>query len=96
MPCYDPPRPEDVSRENREHFRHNSDVAEILCTICKRMGNGWVAQFKDQDLIQWWREHQERDLKKAAQEKKEMARLLRRTEALSKLTPEERELLDLD
>ena len=65
MPCYDPPRPGDEYERAQKEFRHNSEVADMLCAVCKLMGDGWVTHQSD-NLQAWWREHKERDRKKAA------------------------------
>lgn len=56
-----------VRAEAREEFRHNSDVAEMLCAVCKLLEN--MMHFDDEarripGLPEWWAEHQRRDAAK--------------------------------
>lgn len=63
MPCYDSRSdPSYVRYEARKEFRHNSDVAEMLCRLCKVVD----PLLLDHETHQWWVEHQTRDAAKAA------------------------------
>lgn len=62
MPCYDERgsgRTEYV-RVTPKEYRHNSPVAQMLCTILKRHPE--LARINN-DIRQWWKEHKERDKK---------------------------------
>lgn len=61
MPCYDPRDSEEGRIDNaRKAFRHNSDIAEMLCDLMKRLDPADVAQLP-LATQQWWVEHQQRD-----------------------------------
>jgi hypothetical protein len=63
MPCYDSRNePDYVRREAREDFRHNSDVAEMLCWILTNYGDSGIELTPD--IKQWWEEHKSRDAAK--------------------------------
>ena len=71
MPCYDGRENErqvlvnDVDRERlRKAWRHNSDVAELLCTVLKGTPKATLAKMP-REVQMWWKEHQERDAKRA-------------------------------
>lgn len=64
MPCYDSRNDLNTSdgREDlRKSFRHNSDVAEMLCTMCKTAESFGMPIPKS--VWGWWEEHQIRDAK---------------------------------
>lgn len=79
MPCHVEVTAEEREEEARKHFRHNSDVAEILCAVCTAAEkDGLLAEPRPNvlavpGLIEWWQEHKARDEKKAKLEKKEAA-----------------------
>lgn len=61
MPCYDP-TPDEIVEHARRDFRHNSDVAELLCAVLKQIDRSaftWTPELK-----LWWYEHQCRDMVK--------------------------------
>jgi hypothetical protein len=59
MPCYDSrDEPDYVRKEARDEFRHNSDVAEMLCKILTLYPE---ATYTTEEIQNWWKEHQERD-----------------------------------
>lgn len=65
MPCYDSRDSEKAVIANARHdFRHNSDVAEILCDLLKRLDPTQIAALP-LDTQQLWIEHQKRDADKA-------------------------------
>lgn len=78
MPCYDPPRERPVTAteiaravdEARVKFRHNSDVAQMLCEVMRYIervtGSHASIALKEfsPELQQWWVEHQRRDAKR--------------------------------
>jgi hypothetical protein len=86
MPCYDHrDSPEEVREEAYRDFRHNSDVAEMLCSICKQapVQEKWI--FNVPGVEQWWKEHQIRDAKKRQYEQEEKRnKILRAQQALEK------------
>jgi hypothetical protein len=71
MPCYDH-RDHDTSyiREAAmNEFRHNSHVAQMLCTALRALEvEGYPL---DSDMRQWLREHKARDAAKAKKEQEE-------------------------
>ena len=76
MPCYDSRNdPAYVATEAREQAlrdsTHNSPVAELLCWTISHMELPTRAKFltANPTLARWWREHQERDRKKAEKER---------------------------
>ncbi len=66
MPCYTEPDPE----AEREHFNHNSEVAELLCGVMgmssQATRDAWIRAYPQ--LGHWWKEHQRRDREKREQE----------------------------
>lgn len=69
MPCYDSrDSPEYKVQEARRDFRHNSDVAEMLCYLLKQVdavkaGEEFELKLTPQIML-WWQEHKIRDAKK--------------------------------
>lgn len=65
MPCH---TPEPTDAERRESYRHNSDVAEMLCAVCNWMVT--INRFPDSvpGLGKWYEEHKKRDRVKAIYE----------------------------
>ena len=47
-------------RAARHRFRHNSDVADMLCRVLK----GPYSTYLPEDIQQWWNEHLEQDILK--------------------------------
>ena len=73
MPCYDSRNdPENIWDEARRDFRHNSDVAEMLCTVLRLPRNSDLLH-EVPGLSRWWKEHQERDARKKAREERKHA-----------------------
>lgn len=73
MPCHDTRNePSYVAEEVRRDCRHNSDVAELLCSTMRSMTTRELALVTSQvkGLGQWWDEHLERDRKKAKDARK--------------------------
>jgi hypothetical protein len=61
VPCYDSRNePAYVRAEARKEWRHNSDVAQMLCTILKECRPETIATLPE-EIQQWWAEHQARD-----------------------------------
>lgn len=63
MPCYDSRNePSYLLREAKRDFRHNSDVAQMLCDILK-----YKPELIDYtpEIQRWWKEHKERDADRA-------------------------------
>lgn len=72
MPCYDSRNePDYVRSEALKEFNHNSPVAELLCWALTNMSQPYRQGFlrNNPKLGHWWRDHQERDKKKAAEKK---------------------------
>lgn len=79
MPCYDPcdsyrqgeaDGSVDTEQRLRAEFRHNSDVAQLLCEAMQLLKADYDAcdssSYSDisPELRQWWVEHQQRDAKR--------------------------------
>lgn len=69
MPCYTEPDP----KAEREHARHNSEVADMLCTVMraleKQYGTELLKGMVDWRTLVWWTEHKARDTEKEKREK---------------------------
>lgn len=79
MPCYDDRNePAYVAADVRRDCRHNSDVADLLCSVLRHYPNIVHEMLDDvcevRGLRTWWKEHQERDHIKAKNEKQEKKR----------------------
>lgn len=71
MPCYDDrSHPDNVKAAAMAEFRHNSDVAEMLCYVLTNLekvyGVNGVVEMLPVATAVWWDEHKERDKHKAA------------------------------
>lgn len=82
MPCYDS-RDHDGSccEATRIDCQHNSDVAELLCAVCKdceRYGVPLSAK-----LAVWYEEHKERDRQKVADERQRRTNSILRARQVS-------------
>jgi len=67
MPCYDSRSDANTSEgraEMRKDFRHNSDVAEMLCGMCRVVEARGL--FIPTDVYEWWKEHKARDAARKA------------------------------
>jgi hypothetical protein len=75
MPCYDGrdtgERVSDAVESARREFRHNSDVAELLCAQCRALEQLGHKDLIHRAVLAWWEEHKERDRKKAERERKD-------------------------
>lgn len=72
MPCYDSRNdPSNVWADAKADARHNSDVAELLCKVCRKMEA--MHDPMSRELAVWWQEHKTRDSIKAEQEKQHRA-----------------------
>jgi len=93
MPCF----VEETAAEERarylSQFRHNSEMADMLCCCCTQLELHDVAIPERVKL--WWVEHKKRDYEKNLAEQKQRDDEHNRKAALNKLTPHERELLGL-
>jgi len=76
MPCYDERNePAYVRAEAEREWMHNSPVAELLCSVMRRLEREGMKPYtaassmcnKDPALARWWRDHLARD--RARQEK---------------------------
>lgn len=62
MPCYDSRNePDYVRAEARREFRHNSDVAEMLCWLMVKIQAQEPITEIPIELATWWIEHKARD-----------------------------------
>lgn len=97
MPCYDPgPTEEETRLVYYKEFEHNSELAEMLCELMRRIEKvdgheGHVSQ----EILAWWRDHQERDRKRVEKELKEAEEQGAKEAALNKLSQYEKDLLGL-
>lgn len=65
MPCYDSRDSSTYAvEEARKTFRHNSDVADMLCNLLKKQTPEYIATLPVATQV-WWKEHQERDAGKS-------------------------------
>lgn len=76
MPCYTEVTEEERAAGYRREFRHNSDVAQMLCKVLRwceafPMSTGDISHHFGKEVKDWYVEHKERDLKKAEQEQKD-------------------------
>lgn len=98
MPCYDS-RGDANTREGRDEllrsFTHNSPLAEMLCTMCKAYLAATTAELPS-SVVEWWCEHQKRDLAKAKAEQARKRREDVAAAARAKLSPTERKALGID
>jgi hypothetical protein len=108
MPCYTDPDPQWVLR-NRELVKLCKEVGvqafdvfapasadkmtQLLCTWCKH--NPQRIAKASLELQIWWRDHQAADIRHAKAEARNRRQIKLRNQALSKLTPAEREALGL-
>lgn len=114
MPCYDGQWDGPMSRScgseirtAKKRWRHNSPVAEMLCDVIKKVDalpyptrSSLRLTDLPADAQEWWKEHQRRDARKAAADKKALKEAeqktkdrLEREALLKKLSPRERKLL---
>jgi hypothetical protein len=62
MPCYDSRNePENVRREAREEWMHNSPVAEMLCEAMSIIQDNLSVSYMTPRLHAWWTAHRQRD-----------------------------------
>jgi hypothetical protein len=61
MPCYEPSDAEYARDRARLEFRHNSEVAQMLCDLMKQLLSGKGEIDVSPQLAQWWNEHEQRD-----------------------------------
>lgn len=99
MPCrddYPEPTQEERRRDWEKQLRHDSDLAEMLCSVLQTIEDGeepTQVKHLTQKVKTWWNEHKLRDRVKLDAQRLELE-LKRATDAAyAKLTPEERKLL---
>jgi hypothetical protein len=84
------------SWQYKELKENNDKLARIACKAMTELVKAGYADFlvlKDDEVREWWEQHQEAD-RKAQEAKAEKARLAKiKKEALAKLTPEEKKIL---
>jgi hypothetical protein len=62
MPCYDGRESQHFAvEEARREFRHNSDVAEMLCRLMRQLESNADELEIPVSLQMWWYEHKQRD-----------------------------------
>lgn len=94
MPCHD--GREDADR--RETQERLDRVTRLLCEANTLLDAGHEARaghFRSQEMLRWWREHQEKDQKRLAREQAEAEQERIRKQARRKLTPIEQKALGL-
>jgi hypothetical protein len=98
MPCFDQSSETEKYAELKKRWTHNSDVADLLCKTMKIVEKSFprVAGSLPMDVIEWWTEHKKRDARRHAAEEEQKDIELRRRKALEKLTPADKEVLNLD
>ena len=97
MPCSDGGCDAEDRRETQDRL---DKVTRLLCSLLETVdknGNGDLILDAGNsfELADWWKEHQEKDRKRIAEERREEARIRKKKNALKKLTQEERNLLNL-
>jgi len=95
MPCMS----YDRSGYNDREWKNKTDkLARIACKAMTELVKQGKADFlilRDDEVREWWEQHQEADRKaREARERKAREAKIRK-EALSKLTPEEKEILGI-
>lgn len=83
---------------DREWKQKTDKLARIACKAMTELVEQGKADFlvlRDDEVREWWEQHQEADRKsREAREKKEREARIRK-EALAKLTPEEKKILGI-
>lgn len=96
MPCMSYDDRPDYS--NKEWKNKTDKLARIACKAMTELVEQGKADFlilRDEEVRDWWEQHQEAD-RKAREEREKKEREARiRKEALAKLTPEERKILGI-
>lgn len=99
MPCSDYETNTRVEyRENPEIKYRLDKVTRLLCGLCRKLEGHELFKhiLKDnKELNTWWIEHQEQDRKEAIRLAEIKRKKILKKNALAKLTPEERKLLNL-
>jgi len=79
--------------------KRNDELAQMLCGLCTRIEHGTISGLylisDDKALNKWWTDHKKFDAERLKKERAERVQQHRKMQALSKLSPEERELLGL-
>lgn len=102
------PVPERVQHGAKDYYGHDKQGKEVDCVadLCKTI-NEMSPESRDKiiynardkmarKLADWWEEHQEADRQREARVRAKAAKRKLKNSALSKLTPEEREALEID
>jgi HD superfamily phosphohydrolase len=102
MPCrdYEGPDSWDSSRsdENRKLREQNDRLARIACKAMTALEENEIEDFlllKDDEVREWWQKHKEADRKEQARLAEIERRERVKSEALARLSDEEKELLGL-
>jgi hypothetical protein len=98
MPCrdYDPSPIE--YREGSETKKKLDKVTALLCGLCRKLEGYELFTHilnNNKELNTWWIDHQEKDRKEAIRLAKIKREKILKKNALAKLTPDERKLLNL-
>ncbi len=84
--------------DNKEIKKHTDKLARIACKAMTELVKSGYADFlilKDDEVREWWEQHQEAD-RKAQEAKLERARKAKiKKEALAKLSDEEKKILGI-
>ena len=79
MPCYDSRNDRDyiVRDVSREYKRDIDKLTRMLCSLCKRLTQNGDTNYlmMNQELRQWWEEHQIQDRRRLAREAEEKRRV---------------------
>ena len=95
MPCYYTGSAEgDAELARSEMSTELTKVAQMLCALCENLENVRMDHLITGDTVEWWKEHKEIDQARAKREEKKAKKKALRKQALSKLTSEERAVLE--
>ncbi len=101
MPCRD--YNEGFSYESPKTQEKLDKVTRLLCGLCRKIEKSKNIQVKallystsaDEELGEWWKEHQEQDRKRLKAEQEQERKKNLKKNALLKLTTEERKVLGI-
>lgn len=92
MPCRDPGY--DPWERSRADVQKIDKLTRLLCTTLGSMHSKDINNLP-KDVQNWWWEHQAADRRRQLREAEEREKKKKKSEALKKLSPEERKLLGI-
>lgn len=93
MPCYD--ERDSAGWQYRHEWKPAFDkLTRMLCSTLRTLSDSQIRGLP-KEVRDWWADHLVADQEREARENAARLREQKRTEALKKLTPEERKLLNL-